>query len=402
MLFPDENVGNTRLFTHIYREVVGRLDPSRHYHPNSPWGDRDGYHNGTASGDSHVRDYLWWIPGNQWPNFLSETIRLTVPLRKTLERHLGADVWPAEGFDGRRRHWKEVPLPPAWLRMAIGASNPGGIASRLAPMWDLYEHDGTLDGLLYRLGAAAERYIRTTVERYRRGRPSDDLRGPRRTQGHLWWKFNDTWPLIYASLIDDLGEPNMAYYAMARAYRPIQVSIEVGDQVTAWVVNDTGRKVRGTLHLHQLDDRAGRPQASLSATVDLAPGASAPVIDARALGMLWINNPLAAQLVDEHGEELAYTIDWLVPERERWYPDATLTLTREGDDVLVGTSHLARCIELTGDAHGDAFGWDFSDNFFDLVAGRTHRIRLLGRHRHGTITARARNAPATILALSAG
>ena len=45
-----------------FDEVVGRLDPGRHYHPNSPWGDRDGYHNGTASGDSHAASHRHAAP----------------------------------------------------------------------------------------------------------------------------------------------------------------------------------------------------------------------------------------------------------------------------------------------------------------------------------------------------
>lgn len=44
--------------------------------------------------------------------------------------------------------------------------------------------------------------------------------------------------------------------------------------------------------------------------------------------------------------------------------------------------------EMTGDADGDAFGWLFEDNYFDLMPGETKIVRVLGHHDAGQITAK--------------
>ena len=72
------------------------------------------------------------------------------------------------------------------------------------------------------------------------------------------------------------------------------------------------------------------------------------------------------------------------------YPEHTgLQLKQDGDILVVTASRFARCVELGGDEDGDEFGWLFEDNYFDLLPGMEKRIRVLGRHERGTVTAKA-------------
>jgi len=50
-------------------------------------------------------------------------------------------------------------------------------------------------------------------------------------------------------------------------------------------------------------------------------------------------------------------------------------------------------VTLEGDASGDAFGWFFEDNYFDLMPGEVKVVRVLGSHTQGRVTAKAWYSP---------
>jgi hypothetical protein len=97
---------------------------------------------------------------------------------------------------------------------------------------------------------------------------------------------------------------------------------------------------------------------------------------------------LFARLIAPDGNVLARANDFADIERHLDFPDATLSIACEGRAVRITTDRFARSVELTGDAEGDAFGWLFEDNFFDLLPGETKTVRILGRHSAGTVSAK--------------
>jgi len=66
-------------------------------------------------------------------------------------------------------------------------------------------------------------------------------------------------------------------------------------------------------------------------------------------------------------------------DRPEWAKDAVF--------YQIFPDRFARSVVLEGDADGDAFGWFFEDNWFDLLPGETKVVRVLGRHKQGRITA---------------
>lgn len=389
---PNPDDPDRRLFDVVYREVCERFDPDRWYIPNSPFG--GSYGNDPRSGDSHIRDYQFFHPGDEFPVLPSENTRITVALEKTLVKHLGEDLrWPKEGFTGARTHFDEPAIPPAW----VDAMSPNirWINIRVGCQGELYDADGSPHSLLMRIGKGSSTYIRRTVERLRRGRPASDPHGPRQTMGYFWWKLNDTFPMIYASLIDDQLEPNMAYYAMRRAYSPVLVSVDAGDTLCFWVVNDTADDVAGTLRVRLLDVSGRDVLSELHTSVTVRQGESVVAATGEPFGMFERKCPLLVEFLSEDGAVLAECLDYVAPEREIPFPtDAEITLAADGDELVVGSNAIARWVELRGRSpEGDEFGWDFADNFFDVVPGHERRVKVLGRHRRGTVTARSAFSP---------
>jgi hypothetical protein len=60
---------------------------------------------------------------------------------------------------------------------------------------------------------------------------------------------------------------------------------------------------------------------------------------------------------------------------------------------VLRTDTFARCVVLSGNAEGDAFGWSFEDNYFDLMPGETKVVKILGDHTQGRITAKPWYSP---------
>ena len=387
---PPPDDPDRRLFDRVLREEVAALDPGRWYIPNSPFG--GSYGNDPRSGDSHIRDYAFFQSGDRYPVMASECARLTVPLAKTLRRHLGPDLaWPEGGFTGARRGFNDDVFPPGWQPLT---PNPFWSNVRAVKEGELFDADGTPESFLFRLGAGSALYIRETVERIRRGRPHHRAAAPRRCMGFQWWKLNDTFPMLYASLIDDCLEPNMAYYALRRAYAPVLVCVEIDDGAFFWVVNDGPEDLAGSLEVRLLDSAGGKVLGRAEFPVAVAQGDSRPVGDAEGFRAIARQSPLLLVLRDSDGGELASALAYLAREREIWYPEETgLAIRREGDELILGCEHIARWVELDGQsAAGDAFGWYFEDNFFDLVPGREKRVRIVTTHAAGVVRARSRYA----------
>lgn len=410
---PGRAVIGSEILHRVYPEVCARLDPRRHYHPDSPWG--GAFANDPDAGDSHGYTHFWFVRGCDYPALLTENARWSPPQRRTLERYIpdASELWP-DGFrsqvahrrarmsgpgspstglsnDGHVDH-RDIHegglLPPAWQRLG----KDGNITNRRAgPLGDFYETGDTPDGLIYRIGSAHSSFLRREIERLRRGRPPHQPCGPRRVRGHFWWRLNGTWPLIDSELIDYLLEPKMAYYAARRAQHPVLISFTMEDRIQVWVTNDSGYPIEAVLRVELLPMEGGPAVHKQEHRCSLAPDDSTVVATLDRAGMFRRELILAACLVDDAGTVLARVCDFAEIERNLVFPDPVLVLRKASPDtVVVTTDVFARCVELLGRApDGDAFGWDFDDNFFDLIPGEVRSVRLLGRHRSGVITARA-------------
>lgn len=380
--FPGEKCLGEEIYLEDFKEICDKLDPDRYYHENSPYG--GSFANDPRAGDTHGYTHIWFVPGADYPVLLSENTRVSTPSYKSLKRYLGSEcLWP-EGYSGMVRNQNESPMPLSWLKRA-----PEGVWQRTKNFEKFYDADNPED-LIYRISSAHALHLRETVERSRRGKPAGDNHGERICKGHLVWKLNEPYPAFYSSMIDYYLEPNMAYYALRRAYEPVLLSFDIGNDIYLWLTNDSIDTVEGTVICSLYDPRANETVKEIRKDVAISPDESKVIFKLDEFGQFRRERFLYARLVDKKGNIIARTNDFVDYERYLYFPDAKLGLRLDNDILEVSADRFARCVELAGSDDGDEFGWYFQDNFFDLMPGEIKKVKILGRHDKGFITAKAR------------
>jgi hypothetical protein len=323
------------------------------------------------------------VHGYEYLNFATEDTRIAAPEPRSLARFMEAeDVYP-DGFRTIALPYRRLPWPESWSHYTATQSE-----RKVGPIHEFYDATSA-ELLVYRVGMAAAKYYKETIERQRRGRPASLQDDPRSCGGYLVWKLHDSWPQIYSAKVDYFLEPLIPYYAIRRAFSPVLVSIEVSTRIRVWIVNDTGDPIAGTLVIRDYSLLGGSSRHATEVSVAAGPDASVCVLDLTDWGTLDRRTAIGATLTGTDGQTLATAGEYLDIERNLPFPDATLRLACHGDSVEISSDMVARSVVLTGSDGGDEFGWRFEDNYFDLVPGVTRRVRVLGRHNHGTVTARA-------------
>ena len=368
-------------------EVCKELDPARYYQPSSPYFGMNP--NDPREGNTHGYTNMWFVPGYDYLNFASEDTRISAPPLHSLRRFMDPqDLWP-EDYSTLYLHGNRRPFPETWMSYTCAES-----WKKTGPVERFYDATDAA-GLVHRLGMAESLYYQDIVERQRRGRPATEKSNRRCCGGYLVWKYNDSWPQVYSSKVDYFLEPKHIYYALRRAYTPLMLSFDVDAYLYLWVINDTREPVTGTLRirLYHLEAREFRKEILRQVTV--APGQSqvAVQLDKAGIRAFRKENILFAELSGPSGQVLARTNAFADIERRLTFPEAKLDVLLKDDVLVITTDHFARCVTLTGDAQGDPFGWFFEDNYFDLLAGETKIIRILGDHAAGQITARPWYSP---------
>lgn len=362
-------------------KTVARLDGTRPYHVNSPIGGE--YAESAGLGDWH--DYCWnmYSPGASVPLFASEIGRLSAPSPKSMRKMLTPEsLWPA-GHEPRivapgqaawPQMWEYRSAPPAWEKVGRVQDYPDPVDA---------------ESLIRVLGTAHGEYLRDRIERQRRGVPDGAAPGPRRNAGSVIWRLNDSWPILYWSVIDAYLEPKIAYYFLRRTFAPVLLSVEVGaDSIRVWVVNDSIERVTGTLEIVY---RAftGEERGRIDVPVDAAPGQSVMATDLDALGLLKIFDAIVeVRLGDRVVTQL------LAPERFLQLPQARLQAHLDGDAVVVASDVFARQVVVETDT--DPGVLVLEENHLDLAPGQSVRLPLSGTAAGATITVGALNAAAPV------
>lgn len=381
MQYPGEYCFGEPIFTEVFPEVCRRLDPERYYHSSSPSGGR--FSNDPLEGDTHGYTHQWFVPGRAYPVFLSENCRVSAPPLRTMKKMMTEEeLWP-EGYQNLSTKRNPLCWPSTW-----SSHNTNIGEEKTGPVEHYFEAENAQE-LIYRLGAAHSEYIKRQVEQFRRGRPSWDVMGARRTRGHILWKFNNNSNIISYGIVDYFNEPLMAFYALKRAYEPFQISFSVEDSIGVWAVNDTVRRQEGNVRVSLLGLTTGEVLQVKSFAYSCDPDESVLLGTLDAFGQFTKNSVLIAEAFDSSGKLTAVNTDHTEIERRLKFPrTGKLEARIEGRELILRSDTFARCVELTGEEQGDEFGWIFGDNYFDLIPGREKRVRIFGKHRRGRISIR--------------
>ena len=395
------------IFREDYARVCAELDPERPYLPTAPSGGE--YPNDPREGDTHPLFYSFRHAVNEYPVFPSEMAHSSIGPLRSLERFMEKeDIWPEGYVNQLTPHsynhyekedaapdqpmfacvWKRIPIPSTWWKHCNNY-----FASECGPLEHFFDAEDA-EQLVYRINAAYADYTRNELEKMRRGKPYHAVDSPRRTQGVLLWKINDTWPQFYCTLVDYYLETHLPYYQVRRSYAPVLLSFDFQDAAYLWGVNDTGETVQGTLYLCTFSPARNCVDREITVPVRIRPGESKVLTDLDELCPMVREEVVYARLEDSNGAVISRADSVLDIERNLSFQEAELTLWAEDGLLCIRANRFAFCVELSGDEDGDAFGWHFEDNYFHLLPFETKKIKIYTNHKGGTIYAKAHYASA--------
>ncbi|MBO6754756.1 MAG: glycoside hydrolase family 2 protein [Roseibium sp.] len=217
--------------------------------------------------------------------------------------------------------------------------------------------------------------------------------------GALVWTFQDVMPGAGWGVIDSLGRPKPAYYALKRAFRPVQVALtdEGTNGLSVHVSNETATPRNLGLSLTCL--RAGAvPVVSGNKDLELAPGQHVDISATDLFGAFFdttyayrfgppAHDVTVARLADvESGDIVADTYHFPQGFSDAQHPLELATHLEEdapGSWVLtLSAERTYRFVQI------DAPGFLSSDNGFTLAPGAPCRIRLTPADTPGAESAR--------------
>ncbi|GGH10170.1 beta-mannosidase [Alsobacter metallidurans] len=209
------------------------------------------------------------------------------------------------------------------------------------------------------------------------------------TRGGLVWFLRDLWPGAGWGVIDATGEPKSAFWALKRAFRPVQLTMtdEGVNGLTLHLANDTPRPVEAVLSFSCLREGA-TPVARGERLVLLPPGSGQTLGSAALLGSFFdvtyayrfgppAHDVCVATLADAAtGRVLADAFHFPQGRGATRVPVALsvqVDRDREGWSLLVAADRFAQSVHVID----EAFCPD--ENWFHLPPGRDKRIRLTPR-----------------------
>ncbi len=344
-----------RFFHHTLPAWVAAEDPDHSYWPSSASsGVPFEKPNGQEMGDSHYWD-VWHgrkpftAYRTNLPRFQSEFGFQSLPPLATIKTYAEPADWNMTSYimEHHQRSW-----------------NGNGLM--IGQMTDTFRMPKDFESLVYLSLVLQAEGIRYGVEHWRRHME--------RTSGTLIWQLNDCWPVASWASLDYFGRWKALHYLARRFYAPVHLSIlDEGKWMGIHVANDQTTPFYGSARW-QLMNLDGEVLSAGEETVLAAPLANTQV------DLMDFCNVVS----DENCREVVFVVDLLYGEKilstslATFAPNKHLSLknpllsTRvtEKDGrvaVAVKAKSLARFVELSLDG-ADVI---FSDNYFDIPAGRT-------------------------------
>ena len=243
-----------------------------------------------------------------------------------------------------------------------------------------YLYPSSLEKLVYASQLLQAQAMQYGTEHWRRHRG--------RCMGAVVWQLNDCWPVASWSSIDYYGRWKALHYFEKRFFAPILISChEEGTLSQLTSVNmENAKDIKKTARLNvsneTLQNFRGTAKWSLRRPdASVIQEGSFPV-DCPAQTAVWMPEQdfseqdtygcyYSYQLLDEEGAIVGQgSVLFCAPKHFR-FADPHLTVTLEGDEIIVTAKTYARSVEIQ--AGPDVL---LEDNYFDMDAG-TRRIRVL-------------------------
>ena len=376
------------LFQKMMPEAVSIYDPQIYYHPSSPWGG-DNWINGNdpLAGDFHDYSTVRFQPLSSVPLFTTEVCMVSPYAAHNMKRFMSEEeFWPGDFKFVVDRPGKKA-WPPGWEHHSIGSA--WDKTGRYQDYCDIQ----TGEDACRVLGLAHGQYLKERYERQRRGVPDGGPDKYRRSWGAAVWRLNDTWPMIYMSVVDYYLEPKIPYYYLKRACEPLLISFEqTDDKFCVWVVNDTPEPVRDSLVV-ELASFDGKVKQRCTRWVELQSSEAKRVVDLthEFYEMQKRNEFLVARLGEQVKSHLMY------PEKFLKLKDGTIRVEVEKDMLILESETFIKSLELSLPGVSGAI---FSDNYFDLIPGYKKQVSIVEKKDGTKVRIKGLNSGTEIVTLN--
>lgn len=352
------------LFEEMMPQLVKEHDPSRIFHPSSPWGGENWFNgNSPHEGDWHDYATIRFMPQSTVPLFTTEVCMVSPYSVNSMRKFMSEDeLWP-KGFIFKIDKPGKVAWPEAWEyhTTASGWQKTGRIQDYLDVQ--------NAEDLCRVFGSAHGEYLKERYERQRRGAVDGQPDGNRRSWGAAIWRFNDTWPMIYMSVVDYYLEPKIPYYFLKRACEPVLISFEyTPERICAWIVNDSSSDVNDSL-IVELRDFNGNLTKRVAQKVDLKAGEAKRVVDLTQFGEIQKRNEY---LTGRFGNQTVSQLLWT--EKFLNLPDASIQIEKSIDGIILKSDKFVKEVALT---IPNSSGAVFDDNYFNLLPGEAKHLKIL-------------------------
>lgn len=406
-----------RMFHHLLPELCAAEDPDHPYWPSSPSSNNPRTDpNSVRAGDTHNWE-VWhgnrpfWAYREHRSRFVSEFGFQSLPALETVRTYAEEQDWNMTSYI-----------------MEHHQRNEAGNSKIITYMTDHFRMPRDFETLVYLTQLLQAECVRTGVEFWRRNR--------RCTSGTLYWQLNDCWPVASWSSLDYFGRWKALHYAARRFYAPVLLVAEdwwpgfdkpaetavaedeprrirwsmetldgqelgsgeltmstgmimrllgIGQQqptgewkpvVSLYLVNDLTTEWQGTVRW-SLETVEGERLRSGDKEITAPPLSALPVEALDFSGQVTRENRRHVVLVYElwRAETLISTgVLPFAPTKHLELPDPELQYTIAEKphefEVELRTEKLARFVWLTLEGADVVF----SDNYFDLPAGRSARV----------------------------
>jgi len=355
-----------RFFHHDLPAWVAAEDPDHAYWPSSPSSDTPFQDvNGEVQGDSHYWE-VWHgrkpftAYRTTFPRFQSEFGFQALPPLKTIATYAEPADWNMTSYV-MEHHQK----------------NAAGNGLMIGQMTETFRMPKDFSSLVYLSLMLQAEGIRYGVEHWRRH--------PERVAGALYWQFNDCWPVASWASVDYFGRWKALHYAARRFFAPVLLSIlDAGASMGIYVTNDLPAPWEGVARW-SLETVSGEVWEAGEEVVAAGPAAATHVrtldfgdrVAAHKLTPLLSGARRDLIFVCElwQGEKLiARNIATFAPNKHLALAEPGLSWAISIQDGQlrfdVTAKSLARFVELALEGEDVVF----SDNYFDLPAGRTAAI----------------------------
>ncbi len=377
MLGLPERIWNGEFFTTTLAEIVRDRRPDVAYVPNSPYGGALPF-----SPNAGVAHY-YGVGAYQRPledarranvRFAAECLAFAhVPQQRTLDAHLSVPAvhdprWKARVPRDRGASWDFEDVRDHYLA-ELYALDPARLRREDAV------------GYLDHSRATTAEVVTETFAEWRRSGSS--------CRGALTWTFQDLQPGTGWGLIDATGEPKSVWYALKRAFRPIQILLtdEGTNGLDLHIVNETAHGETMTVEIACLREGM-QPVVSASRVLTLDPRSIHRLAATDLFGAFFdttyayrfgppSHDVTVARLIAQDGALVAEAFHFPLGRSAAKHPAEIDHLIQRIDGVWwldLSTRQFAQSVHIDFEHHRP------EDDWFHLAPGRAKRIRLMPRN----------------------